>query len=75
LELEKLKKGEFETVILLTGTPITPILTDFGLVIAELVDGLGSVVTFMVGNPLLIISVGLTVSGMIFAMVKGFIRH
>jgi len=58
-----------------TPTSITPILSDFTLVLAELVDGLGSVVTFMVSNPLTIIAVGLTVGGLVFRIVRGYIHN
>ena len=56
-------------------TAITPILADFTLVIAELVDGLSSVVTFLVSNPLTIIAVGLTVTGLVFRIVRGYIHN
>ena len=54
---------------------ITPILTDFTAVLGALVAGLGDVVTFLVGNPLTIIAVGLTVGGLVFRIVRGYIHN
>lgn len=56
-------------------TAITPILSNFTLVLAEVVDGLGAVVTFITGNPLMLISVGITVSSLIFRVVRSYTHH
>lgn len=54
---------------------ITSILADAGVVIGALVGGVGDVANFMITNPLLLISVSLTLVGFAVGIVRRFMHN
>lgn len=57
------------------GAQITAILADATTVIAGLVAGLADVAGFMVNNPLIAISIGLTLVGLTVGIVRRFMHN
>lgn len=54
---------------------ITAILADFTLVLGEVVGAISDVAAFLVTNPLTVIAIGLTVAGLAFRIVRGYIHN
>jgi hypothetical protein len=54
---------------------ITPLLTNFGLILAELLDVFGAIAGYLITNPLFIVAVALTVIGLGVKFVRGFVHH
>lgn len=57
------------------GERITTILGAFTTVLNALVTGLTDVVEFLVSNPLTVIAVGLTFVGIVFGIVRRYIKQ
>ena len=56
------------------GAQITTILADATTVIVALAAGVGDVAGFMIANPLIAISIGLSLTVMTIGVTRGFVR-
>jgi hypothetical protein len=63
--------------MLLTITPgsMADILQQLGLIVTQLITWAGSVLSFVVGNPLILAYVGMGVFGMAIILIKAFVHR
>ena len=56
-------------------TAITPLLTNFGLILTEILGVFGSIAGYLITNPIFIVAVGFSLIGMGVKFVRGFVHH